>query len=102
MERGLWKAAGPSNSRLHSPSSHTDTIDLTGHSDRGYLNRLDNTSMRSQAKIWLYVCAVKHKGCNMANYERFSMYRSTNKEDREDKLGFTVIVTEKILTFLFL
>lgn len=61
MERGLWKAAGPSDSRLHSPSSHTDTIDLTGHGDGGYLNRLDNTLRRSQAKIWLDVCAVKRR-----------------------------------------
>lgn len=56
--RGLWKAAGPSNSRLHTPSSHTETIDRTGHGDRGYLNRLDNT-LSGQAQIWLDVCAVK-------------------------------------------
>lgn len=57
MERGALsgkkkkKAGGPSDSRLHTPSSHTDTIDLTGHGDRGYLNRLDKAFRRSQAGI---------------------------------------------------
>lgn len=54
MARRLWKAAGPSNSRLHTPSSHTETIDLSGHGDRGYLNWLDNTLRRGQVKIWLH------------------------------------------------
>lgn len=48
MERGVWKAAGPFNLRLHTPSFHSDTIDLTGQQNRGYLNQLDN-----QAEIWL-------------------------------------------------
>lgn len=61
MESGLWKAAGPSDSRLRTPSSYTDTIDPAGHGDRGYLNRLDNALRRSQAKIWLDVCAVKRR-----------------------------------------
>lgn len=65
MERGALsgkkkkKAGGPSDSRLHTPSSHTDTIDLTGHGDRGYLNRLDKAFRRSQAGIWLDLCAAK-------------------------------------------
>lgn len=65
MERGLWKAAGPSDSRLHTPSFHTGTIDLDGHRDRGYLNQLDNTLRRGQAKIWLCVPSKVGRGGNL-------------------------------------
>lgn len=54
-EGTLERAAGPSNSRLHTPSSHTETIDPTGHEHRGYLNRLDNM-LGGQVKIWQAEC----------------------------------------------
>lgn len=48
-ERVLEKAAGVSDLRLRT-LSHTDTIDLCGHGDRGYLNLLNYTFEKSRIR----------------------------------------------------